>query len=133
MQRQEEGVARTPAQALAEAHRLLAEALPFHAHEVLEDAWKAAPPDERELWRGLAQLAVGATHAARGNRTGAVALLRRGASAIAPYADPRHAADAADLAHGLDVVAILRWCTDAVQSVGVCCPVTLPAPPILPQ
>ena len=32
---------------------------PFHAHEVLEASWKAAPPAERDLWQGLAQLAVG--------------------------------------------------------------------------
>ena len=55
--------------------------MPFHAHEVLEDAWKAAPEAERELWRGLAQLAVGLTHAARGNTRGGVALLERGKEA----------------------------------------------------
>ncbi len=38
----------------------------FHAHEVLEDAWKTGPEAQRELWRGLAQLAVGLTHAAPG-------------------------------------------------------------------
>ena len=53
-----------------EAQRLLDAGLPFHAHEVLEAAWKAAPPDERELWRGLAQLAVGLTHLQRGNGRG---------------------------------------------------------------
>ena len=39
---------------------------PFHAHEVLEAFWKAAPPAERDFWQGLAQLAVGLTHARRG-------------------------------------------------------------------
>ncbi len=38
-----EGVVRTPAQTLAEAQRLLDAGRPFHAHEVLEDAWKSAP------------------------------------------------------------------------------------------
>ena len=37
------------------------------------------PEDERELWRGLAQLAVGLTHALRGNARGAATLLERGA------------------------------------------------------
>lgn len=76
----------TPAEALAEANRLLAMGAPFLAHEVLEGAWKAAPPAERALWQGLAQLAVGLTHAQRGNATGAVRLLRRGRTGIEPYA-----------------------------------------------
>jgi uncharacterized protein len=76
----------SPQQALAEAQRLLDADRPFHAHEVLEAAWKAAPPQERELWRGLAQLAVGVTHARRGNAIGASRLLRRCADRIEPYA-----------------------------------------------
>ncbi|MFC7247881.1 DUF309 domain-containing protein [Catellatospora aurea] len=80
-----------PAEALAQAQRLLDEGRAFHAHEILEGAWKAAPAPERELWRGLAQLAVGLTHARRGNATGAPRLLRRAADRIASYApDPPH-------------------------------------------
>ena len=101
IERQPEGVLRTPQQTLREAQRLLDEQHPFHAHEVLEDAWKAAPTAERELWRGLAQLAVGLTHAARGNPTGATALLRRGAENLEPYRD--------DAPHGIDVPGLLLW------------------------
>ena len=72
----------TPDETVVEAQRLLDAGMPFHAHEVLEAAWKAAPPEERELWRGLAQLAVGLTHLQRGNTRGAVALLQRGAERI---------------------------------------------------
>jgi hypothetical protein len=80
-----------PAEALAEAQRLLEEGMPFHAHEVLEASWKAAPDDERELWRGMAQLAVGLTHVRRGNDVGAPRLLRRAAERIEDYAaDPPH-------------------------------------------
>ena len=61
-----------PVPALAEAQRLLDAGMPFHAHEVLEASWKAAPEPERELWQGLAQLAVGLTHVLRGNPAGAV-------------------------------------------------------------
>ena len=87
-----------PAEALREAQRLLDTGLPFHAHEVLEAAWKAAPDGERELWRGLAQLAVGLTHARRGNAAGASRLLRRSADRIEPYAgSPPHAVAVADL------------------------------------
>ncbi|MGI8646245.1 MAG: DUF309 domain-containing protein [Nocardioides sp.] len=75
-----------PDESLTEAQRLLDAGHPFHAHEVLEGTWKAAPAAERDLWQGLAQLAVGLTHRARGNLTGAATLLRRGADRIEPYA-----------------------------------------------
>jgi hypothetical protein len=84
----------SPAEAAAEGGRLLAEGHPFHAHEVFEAAWKSLAGPERELWRGLAQVAVGLTHARRGNAAGAVALLRRGAAnvtgsgAAGPGVDP---------------------------------------------
>ncbi len=64
------------------AQRLIDEGRPFHAHEVLEAAWKSGPSEQRDLWQGLAQIAVGLTHARRGNARGAVALLRRGAAAV---------------------------------------------------
>jgi uncharacterized protein len=72
----------TPAEAAELGGRLLAEGRPFHAHEVFEAAWKSTPGPERELWRGLAQIAVGLTHARRGNAPGAAALLRRGAGHV---------------------------------------------------
>jgi len=76
----------SPAEAADLGGRLLAEGLPFQAHEVFEAAWKSVPGQERELWRGLAQVAVGLTHARRGNASGAVALLRRGADHVAAFA-----------------------------------------------
>ena len=102
--RQPEGLVRSPDETLTEAQRLLDDGMPFHAHEVLEDAWKSAPEPERGLWKGMAQLAVGATHAARGNRTGAVTLLRRGADHIEPYT--------ADPPHGIDVAGLISWARD---------------------
>ncbi|MBB5955984.1 hypothetical protein FHS29_002565 [Saccharothrix tamanrassetensis] len=101
VERQPEGVPRTPAESLAEAQRLLDDGKPFHAHEVLEDAWKSAPESERELWRGLAQLAVGLTHLARGNAKGAKSLLGRGARNIEPYRDAPP--------HGVDVAGLVAW------------------------
>ncbi|MGY1644161.1 DUF309 domain-containing protein [Geodermatophilus sp. SYSU D00703] len=100
-ERAPEGVLRRPDEALAEAQRLLDAGRPFHAHEVLEDAWKSAPERERQLWRGLAQLAVGLTHAARGNGRGAVTLLDRGAGNIAGYAGAPP--------HGVDVAGLVAW------------------------
>ncbi|HEX9031385.1 MAG TPA: DUF309 domain-containing protein, partial [Streptosporangiaceae bacterium] len=71
-----------PEDTVRTAQRLIDAGRPFHAHEVLEAAWKAAPAEQRELWRGLAQIAVGLTHARRGNDRGAVTLLRRGADGV---------------------------------------------------
>ncbi|AEF41550.1 DUF309 domain-containing protein [Hoyosella subflava] len=83
--RLEEGRVRTPEETLAEAAALLDQRLPFHAHEVFEDAWKSAPEQWRGLWKGLAQLAVGVTHAARGNLSGASRLLTRAAEHLEPF------------------------------------------------
>ncbi|MQA35868.1 DUF309 domain-containing protein [Modestobacter roseus] len=99
-----EGVVREPARSLAEAQQLLDAGRPFHAHEVLEDAWKSCPDDERDLWRGLAQLAVGLTHAARGNATGAATLLGRGVRSLSPATDAAHR-------HGVDDVGLAAWAT----------------------
>ena len=80
-----------PDAALELAQQLIDSGRPFRAHEVLEASWKAAPAAERELWQGLAQVAVGLTHAQRGNAAGAAALLRRGAERVARYApSPPH-------------------------------------------
>jgi len=84
----DEQLVRTADEAVTEAQRLLDAGLPFSAHEVLEGAWKAAPAAERELWRALAQLAVGLTHAQRGNARGAVALLDRAAGPLGEWAGP---------------------------------------------
>ncbi|MPZ66757.1 MAG: DUF309 domain-containing protein [Pseudonocardiaceae bacterium] len=94
----EDDAAPEPREALREAQQLLDTGYPFHAHEVLEAAWKASSAPERDMWQGLAQLAVGLTHAQRGNATGAAALLRRGAERIGTRAtDPPHGLDLAGL------------------------------------
>jgi predicted metal-dependent hydrolase len=73
---------------------------PFHAHEVLEALWKTRPASERDLWQGLAQIAVGLTHAMRGNTAGATTLLRRGAGRVANYTSDTH---------GIDIAGVLTW------------------------
>ena len=103
-----EGVVRTPEASLTEAQALLDAGRPFHAHEVLEDAWKSAPEPERQLWRGLAQLAVGLTHAARGNARGAATLLERGEGNVAGYADRPP--------HGVDIPGLLSWARERVAA-----------------
>jgi predicted metal-dependent hydrolase len=100
VERQPEGVVRSPGETVREAQRLLDAGMPFHAHEVFEDAWKSGPEEEAPLWRALAQVAVGLTHAARGNGTGGARLLRRGAGGLATCGDT---------AHGMDLGAVARW------------------------
>jgi hypothetical protein len=97
-------------EAVTEAQRLLDEGLPFPAHDVLEAAWKAAPPQERELWRALAQFAVGLTHLQRGNARGAVALLDRSADGIRRWVGVPPA--------GLDLVGLAGWADALAQQVG---------------
>jgi len=88
-----------PAEALALAQALLDEGRAFGAHEVLEAVWKACPPQERDLWQGLAQLCVGVCHVQRGNAVGGARLLRRGAGNL-PEALPH------GLEHGLRAQAL---------------------------
>src|SRR5690349_24522197 len=118
-ERAPEGVVRPPDQALDEAQALLDAGRPFHAHEVLEDAWKSAPEGERELWRGLAQLAVGLTHAARGNATGGARLLRRGAGAAEAWA----AAGGGRRPHGIDLSGVIAWARTLAAEVEAGAPV----------
>ena len=94
-----------PLPSLAEAQRLLDAGRPFHAHEILEGTWKAAPEPERDLWQGLAQLAVGFTHLLRGNPAGATTLLQRARRRLSGYAD--------EPPYGVDVAGLTAW-ADAV-------------------
>ena len=112
-----------PRESLAEAQRLFDAGRPFHAHEVLEGTWKASPPAERDLWQGLAQLAVGITHRCRGNAVGAARLLRRGAARIEPYA--------ADTRYGLDVVGLATTARDLADDPSLSTPLRLDGRPNL--
>ena len=109
-----------PRGALAEAQRLLHAGLPFHAHEVLEDTWKASPHDQRPLWKSLAQLAVGITHARRGNPAGALALIRRGAAGLPQDEAP----------YGIDAEGIRAWAARSIAHLAAGADV--PALPVLP-
>lgn len=93
-----------PAQALSLAQELIDTGRPFHAHEVLEAEWKSAAPAERDLWQGLAQIAVGLTHGLRGNSHGAAALLRRGPARLTGYP--------AVGPHGVDIAGISQRCAE---------------------
>ncbi|GHE05960.1 DUF309 domain-containing protein [Streptomyces alanosinicus] len=111
--RQPEGVVRAARETVAEAQALLDAGKPFHAHEVFEDAWKSGPEEERALWRGLAQLAVGLTHAARGNAVGGARLLWRGAAVAEEWA----VVHGTDRPHGLDLPGLARWARELAERV----------------
>ncbi|WP_327726732.1 DUF309 domain-containing protein [Streptomyces sp. NBC_00487] len=105
VERQPEGVVRDPRDTVVEAQALLDAGKPFHAHEVFEDAWKSGPDEERALWRGLAQLAVGLTHSARGNVRGGARLLRRGAGAVEEWG----AGNGRPRPYGVDLAGVGAW------------------------
>jgi len=109
VERPPEDLALPPLDSLAEAQSLLDSGRAFQAHEVLEGTWKAAPSAERDLWRGLAQFAVGITHAQRGNTVGAARLLRRAADRISPWR--------ADPPHGIDVNGLISWAVSTADGI----------------
>jgi len=98
-----------PGEAIDLAADLLADGHAFRAHEVFEAVWKSTDTD-RDLWRGLAQLAVGITHAQRGNPTGSRALLLRGAESLAPWAGTTP--------YGLDIDGLRAWAHTATAEAG---------------
>ena len=118
VQRQMEGQVRTPDETVAEAQRLLDAGLPFHAHEVFEDAWKSASdPVDRALWKALAQLAVACTHSARGNAAGARILFQRAIAALEPFRGQDR--------HGLDLPGVLAWAGTQLATPGAGGPLAL--------
>jgi predicted metal-dependent hydrolase len=70
----------------------------FEAHEELELAWRASPPEERDFYQGLVHVAVAWYQAGRGRRIGYERQLAKAARRLAPYA-PTH--------RGVDVAAVL--------------------------
>ncbi len=60
----------------------------FEAHEVLEDAWRAAPATEKKFLQGLIQIAVALHHHSKGNLVGARSLLGRASRNLSGY--PEH-------------------------------------------
>ena len=87
------------------ARELVEAGRPFAAHEVLEARWKAGPAAETDLWQGLAQLAVGLTHKARGNDIGAKRLIERGSDRLRSYMDT------GSTTYDMDIAAVLQ-CVD---------------------
>jgi len=106
------------AEAARLADQMLRAGRPFHAHEVLEASWKTGPPTERDLWQGLAQVAVGLTHAHRGNARGAATLLARGAQRIRAYQAQLPPGPGRDHPYGMDVAAVLAVADGLAARIG---------------
>ena len=80
----------------------------FAAHEELEDAWRAAPEEERDFFQGLVHVAVAWYQAGRDNRVGCERQLEKAARRLGPYA-PEH--------RGVDVTSLLAQVENAVRTV----------------
>ena len=80
----------------------------FAAHEELELAWRAAPPEERDFYQGLVHVAVAWYQAGRGNRVGCERQLEKATRRLRPYA-PRH--------EGVEVASVLEQVRAAAKIV----------------
>jgi predicted metal-dependent hydrolase len=80
----------------------------FAAHEELEDAWRAAPTEERDFYQGLVHVAVAWYQAGRGNRVGCERQLEKAGRRLVPYM-PEHL--------GVNVASILEQVEEAAGMV----------------
>ena len=72
----------------------------WHAHEALEDLWRATgDPERRRFYQGIIQLAAAFVHAERGNMRGVQRLLAKAAGKLEAVSSPYL---------GLDLTALLR-------------------------
>jgi uncharacterized protein len=70
----------------------------FEAHEELEEAWRAAPAEERDFFQGLVHVAVAWYQAGRGRPVATGRQLEKAARRLGPFA-PAH--------RGVDVAGVL--------------------------
>ena len=80
----------------------------FEAHEELEDAWRAAPANERDFFQGLVHVAVAWYQAGRGRPVATGRQLEKAARRLASFT-PAH--------RGVDVADVLRQVTAAQHQV----------------
>src|SRR4051794_22035812 len=67
----------------------------FEAHEELEQAWRAAPPEERDFCQGLVHVAVAWYQAGRGRQVGCERQLAKAARRLRPFAPAHRGVDVA--------------------------------------
>lgn len=69
----------------------------FAAHEELEAAWRAAPPEERDFFQGLVHVAVAWYQAGRGRPVATGRQLEKAARRLGPFAPAHRGLDVADV------------------------------------
>jgi predicted metal-dependent hydrolase len=62
----------------------------WHAHEVWETLWRAAPEEDRDFYQGLIQVAAGLLHLQRRNLRGARNKLAEGLERLSKYQPAYH-------------------------------------------
>ena len=67
----------------------------FAAHEELEDAWRAAPSEERDFFQGLVHVAVAWYQAGRGRPVATSRQLEKAARRLGPFAPSHRGVDVA--------------------------------------
>jgi uncharacterized protein len=73
----------------------------FQAHEVLEDVWREAAPEDRKFFQGLIQIAVALHHHSRGNATGCRSLLARASRNLSLFPEKHYGLELAELLQAL--------------------------------
>jgi uncharacterized protein len=79
----------------------------FEAHEELELAWRAAPPEERDFYQGLVHVAVAWYQAGRGKPVATERQLEKALRRLAAF-EPSHL--------GVDVAALRAQLAELVQT-----------------
>jgi predicted metal-dependent hydrolase len=73
----------------------------FDAHELLEDLWRGADDEERDLYQGLVHVAVATYQESRRNEVGRTRQLEKAIRRLTPYA-PEY--------EGIQIAALIEWC-----------------------
>ena len=69
----------------------------FEAHEELEEAWRAAPAEERDFFQGLVHVAVAWYQAGRGRPVATGRQLEKAARRLGPFAPAHRGVGVADV------------------------------------
>jgi uncharacterized protein len=93
---------------LANGLELMRQGAYFEAHEALEDAWRAADPDEKDFFQGLVHVTVAWYQAGRGNSVGCERQLAKAERRLGPFV-PLH--------RGVDIRDVLAQVTAAADVV----------------
>ena len=86
----------------------------FEAHEVLEEEWRVAAPQERDFLQGLIHVAVAWYQSERRNPVGCERQLEKARRRLAPYAPAHRGVDVAALLARLDLIEpdLLQYAVD---------------------